>query len=466
MKGNKTIKVDAQDFLESPVIKAQIDQFERYGQKDVKELHIKLPAIGLASMTNIAKLLKKSMKPEEIPVYQDETTRFALHKLGLSSLLTKGTGESGKTEFESLAGVLILTIPWKFEDTRTLSDVEGTVHVHLLKIKDKTKTIRDVADTDEMVVFFDEDGNDVSITDKLTDHVKLLVGRAEDTIHAERMALLYMFQHVTLYIKELKGDIEDFDDVTEDNMKGASPSEWGLRWGFSRQKFEIVTDAKDHVTAIVVHIKENRRSGDEVEIVLDSSMKDLPKLERLDLSGVNCQIHDDPPGFSKFANIKILSLANMYFDYNREMTEVMKQFPKLEELSLDNIHEQTFEIEEDISSFLPNLRKLSIQRMKAKFSPWITKLNLTTLRLSNTELEGPLPDNIGDMVTLTSLDLNRNDLDDVLPDSFNQLTNLTNLNLYANRGLEGTIPPEIYNLPGLNLDYDITRLRPPAEENQ
>ncbi len=74
--------------------------------------------------------------------------------------------------------------------------------------------------------------------------------------------------------------------------------------------------------------------------------------------------------------------------------------------------------------------------------------NTTELNLSDNELTGSIPPEIGNLTNLTGLILYDNQLTGEIPSEIGNLTNLTNLNLYYNQ-LTGSIPPEIGNLTNL-----------------
>lgn len=71
------------------------------------------------------------------------------------------------------------------------------------------------------------------------------------------------------------------------------------------------------------------------------------------------------------------------------------------------------------------------------------------LDLSNNNLSGKLPSEIGDLVNLQMLNLANSNLEGAIPESIGNLKLLTNLNL-ADNGLTGDIPEEIKNLINLN----------------
>ena len=74
----------------------------------------------------------------------------------------------------------------------------------------------------------------------------------------------------------------------------------------------------------------------------------------------------------------------------------------------------------------------------------------TALDLSNNNLSGAIPPEIGDMSKLASLDLSGNDLSGKIPAMVGNLVNLDSLNL-ADNGLSGQIPPSLGGVINLKL---------------
>ena len=75
---------------------------------------------------------------------------------------------------------------------------------------------------------------------------------------------------------------------------------------------------------------------------------------------------------------------------------------------------------------------------------------VTALDLSNNNLSGAIPPEIGDMSNLVSLDLSGNDLSGKIPAAVGNLVNLDSLNLADNR-LSGQIPPSLSGIINLKL---------------
>ncbi len=74
--------------------------------------------------------------------------------------------------------------------------------------------------------------------------------------------------------------------------------------------------------------------------------------------------------------------------------------------------------------------------------------HVTSITLSNNELQGPLPAEIGSLPSLQALLLNNNGLTGSIPADIGLLSNLTRLNLASNQ-LNGPIPAEIGSLSNL-----------------
>ena len=78
--------------------------------------------------------------------------------------------------------------------------------------------------------------------------------------------------------------------------------------------------------------------------------------------------------------------------------------------------------------------------------------NLTELSLMHNELTGPIPPELGNLANLTSLDLRYNELTGPIPPELASLANLKSLNLSANQ-LTGPIPVELASLANLTFLY-------------
>ncbi|CAL5335573.1 unnamed protein product [Camellia sinensis] len=73
---------------------------------------------------------------------------------------------------------------------------------------------------------------------------------------------------------------------------------------------------------------------------------------------------------------------------------------------------------------------------------------LTNLYLSGNNLNGQIPDSLGNMSQLTSLDLSGNQLTGTIPSSLFALPSLINIDLSDNK-LQGPIPGSVYELQNL-----------------
>ena len=87
---------------------------------------------------------------------------------------------------------------------------------------------------------------------------------------------------------------------------------------------------------------------------------------------------------------------------------------------------------------------------------------LETLILSNNQLTGEIPVELGSLVNLTQLTLNNNQLTGEIPAELGRLSNLTTLRL-ENNGLTGAIPAALGNLAKLTeLTLNTNRLTGPV----
>ena len=78
---------------------------------------------------------------------------------------------------------------------------------------------------------------------------------------------------------------------------------------------------------------------------------------------------------------------------------------------------------------------------------------VAALDLSDNNLSGAIPPEIGDMSILASLDLSGNDLSGKIPAAVGNLVNLDSLNL-ADNGLSGQIPPSLGGIVNLKLSLN------------
>ncbi|OQA18970.1 MAG: Internalin-A precursor [Chloroflexi bacterium ADurb.Bin360] len=92
---------------------------------------------------------------------------------------------------------------------------------------------------------------------------------------------------------------------------------------------------------------------------------------------------------------------------------------------------------------------LSNNQLSGAIPPQIGNLAaLRSLNLSDNQLSGAIPPQIGNLTALQDLELHYNRLSGAIPSQIGNLTALTNLYLHSNQ-LSGAIPPEIGNLTAL-----------------
>lgn len=86
--------------------------------------------------------------------------------------------------------------------------------------------------------------------------------------------------------------------------------------------------------------------------------------------------------------------------------------------------------------------------------------NTYNLILNDSELSGPIPPEIGELVNLTTLDLGDNQLTGEIPAEIGNLINLSYLNL-SNNQFTGIIPNEICDQGDVNLEIQNNQFCPP-----
>jgi Leucine-rich repeat (LRR) protein len=86
--------------------------------------------------------------------------------------------------------------------------------------------------------------------------------------------------------------------------------------------------------------------------------------------------------------------------------------------------------------------------VKGWFGVTVTDDRITSIVLPKNQLNGTLPQELGNLTTLKTLDLSKNQLSGSIPSQLGNLTSLTTLSLHENQ-LSGAIPKELGNLANL-----------------
>lgn len=93
---------------------------------------------------------------------------------------------------------------------------------------------------------------------------------------------------------------------------------------------------------------------------------------------------------------------------------------------------------------------LSENNLSGSIPPELGKLTkLEWLDLADNRLQGPIPPELGNLTNLESLFLSNNRLRGPIPSELGKLSGLEGLSLWGNE-LRGLIPPELFNLTNLN----------------
>ena len=73
---------------------------------------------------------------------------------------------------------------------------------------------------------------------------------------------------------------------------------------------------------------------------------------------------------------------------------------------------------------------------------------------NDNQLSGPIPTELGNLVSLHTLYLDDNQLNGTIPSSLGFLMQLTRLDLFTNTELVGTVPPTLCSNPGIGIYID------------
>ncbi len=140
--------------------------------------------------------------------------------------------------------------------------------------------------------------------------------------------------------------------------------------------------------------------------------------------------------------ITIILITVIIFQFNEMVEKLSAQVPVQDSLALVALYDST-----DGANWTDNTRWLTAS-VSTWFGVTVSGGRVTDVSLSSNNLNGHIPQEIGNLTNLNSLVLTGNQLTGGIPDEIYQLTNLFSLRLDSNQ-LEGSISSDIGNLVNL-----------------
>ena len=143
----------------------------------------------------------------------------------------------------------------------------------------------------------------------------------------------------------------------------------------------------------------------------------------------------NPRSFITFLCLTIIIYHNQFNLYS--------QVPDSEKEALIALYDSTNGV-----NWINNTNWLSEQPVSTWYGITVSDDHVTTIFLENNNLNGTIPDELGNLAYLTTLYMNNNQLKGNIPATLGNLANLSFLYLYSNE-LEGSIPEVLGNLDSL-----------------
>ena len=183
---------------------------------------------------------------------------------------------------------------------------------------------------------------------------------------------------------------------------------------------------------------------------LPEEICDLGRLETLSLS--SNRLTELPSRIGEMKSLTSIDLGSNYFV---ELPLVLCSCPRLKSIDFKYNHSFSGILPEELAN-MESLQYLILDGLEFPNNtfPVILKdlTHLKCLDMNGCQLEGAIPEWLGNLRDLNFLSIRMNKLSGTIPHSFGNLTNLTHLDLRVNE-LSGSLPDEMANLTKLEVLY-------------
>ncbi|KAI4333482.1 hypothetical protein L6164_018287 [Bauhinia variegata] len=257
------------------------------------------------------------------------------------------------------------------------------------------------------------------------------------------------------YLKEI--------NLTRNYLNGTIPREWGtmklinISLLGNRLTGPIPKELGNITTLWSLDLEDNQFSGN-----LPPELGNLTQIERLFISA-NSFTGEIPASFAKLTTLKHVRIGDNQF--SGKIPDFIQHWTSLEELLIQGSG-LSGPIPSGIS-FLEDLTKLTITELNGPAStfPQLSTRNLKKwkiLILRNCNINGTIPEYLGNMTNLKTLDLSYNKLSGPIPSTFDRLGKVDHMYLTGNF-LNGSLPEWMKDADPIDLSYNNFSIKNPAE---